>query len=94
VWIPKDRLQIRIRALASVVPGDFALFASLPEEARRNYGGSAPGGIPQDAPSEGDPARFAAIALDVRRFDVLVLDGPHLRALFDAPDWQGRWVAP
>jgi pyridoxamine 5'-phosphate oxidase len=47
-WIPKDRLQIRMRATAVVRPGDPALFASLPLEARRNYGGTAPGGVPQD----------------------------------------------
>lgn len=94
VWVPKDKLQIRIRAQASVTPGDLALFARLPEDARRNYGGSAPGGVLEDAPSDGDPARFAAIALKVRRIDALVLEDPHRRAIFDAPDWQGRWVAP
>jgi hypothetical protein len=94
VWIPKDRLQIRIRAEAVVRPGDPALFASLPIEARRNYGGAVPGGVPREAAGDGDPARFGSIALEVRRIDALVLDDPHLRAVFEAPDWAGRWVAP
>jgi hypothetical protein len=94
VWVPRDRLQIRIRAHASVGPGDPALFARLPEEARRNYGGPAPGGVPDAGVYDGDPARFAAIALEVRKIDALVLDDPHLRAVFEAPDWTGHWVAP
>jgi hypothetical protein len=94
VWVPRDRLQIRIRARAAAGPGDPALFARLPEEARRNYGGPAPGGAPDDRVYDGDPARFAAITLEVRQIDALVLDDPHLRAVFAAPDWAGHWVAP
>jgi hypothetical protein len=94
VWIPKDRLQIRIGAQASVSQGDPELFASLPPAARQNYGGAVPGGPPDDAPSEGDPTRFGCITLEVRRIDALVLDDPHWRAIFEAPDWTGRRVAP
>jgi hypothetical protein len=94
VWIPKDRLQIRIRAIASVAPGDPALFARLPVEARRNYGGAVPGAPPAPEGEDGDPARFASITLEIRQIDALVLDAPHRRAVFEAPDWAGRWVAP
>jgi hypothetical protein len=89
------RLPMHLFPWTAVVrPGDPALFASLPLEARRNYGGTAPGGVPQEAEDDGDPARFASIALELRRIDALVLDDPHVRAVFETPGWAGRWVAP
>ncbi|MFW5655279.1 MAG: pyridoxamine 5'-phosphate oxidase family protein, partial [Roseicyclus sp.] len=94
VWIPKDRLQIRIRARATVQPGDPAIFAGLPAEARRNYGGAVPGGVPDERQGGGDVVRFACILLEATRIDALLLDDPHRRAIFEAPDWHGRRVAP
>lgn len=94
VWVPKDRLQIRMRARAEVGPGDPALFASLPEAARANYGGAAPGSALGDGGAGGDPARFALIRCTLLEIDALELSDPHRRALFAAPDWQGRWIAP
>lgn len=95
VWVPKDRLQIRIRATAHAEPGDPDLFARLPQAARANYGGAVPGqALPSPEEPEGDPARFAVLRLTVGEIDVLVLDDPHVRAVFAAPDWQGRRVAP
>jgi len=94
VWVPKDRLQIRLRARAVVEPGDPALFARLPEPARTNYGGAVPGGPPGEGTEGADPARFAAIRLRVTEIDALVLEEPHIRAIYSAPDWTGHWVAP
>jgi pyridoxamine 5'-phosphate oxidase len=94
VWVPKDRLQIRMRARAEVVPGDPALFASLPDAARANYGGAVPGGEPEKRTAEGDPARFALIRCTLLEIDALELSDPHRRALSVGPDWQGRWIAP
>ncbi len=97
VWIPSDQLQIRMRATAVVEQGDPELFARLPPQVRMNYGGAAPGAEPgpaPDDPADGDPARFAAIRLTPHRIDALVLHEPRMRAVFTAPDWQGRRVAP
>lgn len=94
VWIAKDRLQIRARAQAELQRGDPDLFAALPPDARANYGGPAPGQPPEDPASGGDPARFLVIRCRLREIDALVLDTPHRRALFGAPDWRGRWIAP
>jgi hypothetical protein len=94
VWIPKDRLQIRARAHAALHRGDPALFASLPPEARANYGGPAPGDAPSAEPSEGDPNRFIVMRCKLHEIDALVLEETHRRALYSAPDWSGRWIAP
>jgi hypothetical protein len=96
VWVPEDRLQIRLRALAELVAGDPALFAALPAEARANYGGAPPGSARAETGDEGagDPARFAAIRCRIVEIDALVLGTPHRRALFRGPDFEGGWIAP
>ena len=94
VWIPRDRLQIRLKGQAIVERGDPALFARLPAAARANYGGAVPGSPPGQQTKEGDPARFGAIRLTVHEIDALVLAEPHIRAIYTAPDWAGRWVTP
>ncbi len=94
VWVPKDRLQIRLRATAGLRTGDPGLLRSLPPEAQANYGGAVPGDAPQDGPARGDPDRFAVIRCTVHEIDALRLSDPHRRALFAAPDWKGRWIAP
>jgi len=94
VWVPSDQLQIRMGAMAVVTQGDPELFARLPPQVRANYGGAAPGAEPGPAPADGDPARFAAIRLTLHRIDALVLHEPRRRAVFTAPDWRGRRVAP
>jgi hypothetical protein len=94
VWIPKDRLQIRLRATATLRQGDPDLFGSLPPEAQANYGGAVPGGEPQEMPAEGDPDRFTVIRCKLHEIDALRLSDPHRRALYAAPGWQGRWIAP
>jgi len=94
VWVPSDQLQIRMRATAVVRQGDPELFTHLPPQVRANYGGAAPGAEPGPAPADEDPARFAAIRLKLHRIDALVLHEPRRRAVFTAPDWRGRRVAP
>jgi hypothetical protein len=97
VWMPKPRLQLRIRALAEIAPGDPAVFDRLPPEAQVNYGGPPPG-TPLDGPAHpgtGDPARFARILCRLTDLDILHLGEPHIRALYRAADgWQGQWIAP
>lgn len=97
VWLPKPRLQIRARAVASLAPGDPAVFQTLPPAAQANYGGPAPGDpLTQGAdPGRGDPARFARILCDLTEIDALLLAEPHRRALFAAESgWSGAWIAP
>ena len=97
VWLPKPRLQIRARALATLAPGDPALFANLPPEAQANYGGPAPGSpLSGDfASTTGDPARFTRILCQLTEIDALLLTDPHRRARYRADaDWQGAWIAP
>lgn len=94
VWLPEAHLQLRMRARASVAPGDPALFARLPEAAQQNYRGAVPGGPPDAQPPHEGPARFAAIACVLTEVDILHLGTIHRRALYRAPDWHGVWIAP
>jgi hypothetical protein len=96
VWLPKPRIQIRMRARAEITAGDTALFACLPAEAQANYGGAAPGTpLGNTAPAPGDPARFARITCTLTDLDILQLSEPHIRALYRAPDgWKGQWIEP
>jgi len=96
VWVPKARLQIRMRGRAKMRQGDRDVFDRLPPEAQANYGGPAPG-TPGNKPdgSQGDPARFALIRIHLAEIDALSLGDTHQRALFTATDrWGGAWIAP
>ena len=93
-WIPKVNLQIRIRAMAQLLPGDPELFAQLPAAAQANYKGPVPGA---ELPAEHSPAsnRFTRIQCHLMEIDALLLTGSHKRAFFEvASDWQGKWIAP
>ena len=96
IWIPKSSLQIRMRAHATLTPGDPALFARLPPTAQANYSGAIPG-QPISGKSErriGDASRFIEIQCQVAVIDALLLTDPHQRAIYRASDdWQGGWVA-
>lgn len=96
VWLPKARLQIRAKAMATLAPGDPMIFAALPPEAQANYGGPPPG-MPLSGPPEtgmGDPARFTRILCHLTEIDALLLDDPHRRARYRAESgWLGQWIA-
>ena len=101
VWLPGPRLQLRIRAVARLAPGDPAVFASLPPQAAVNYGGPVPGAPLQDgagpdgAEGAGDAARFTRILCDLEDIDILHLGDPQRRARFHSADgWRGGWIAP
>jgi pyridoxamine 5'-phosphate oxidase len=97
VWVPKARLQLRMRARAELVQGDTALFAGLPPEAQANYCGAAPGtALPTQATgAPATPERFLRILCHLDELDVLSLSTPHHRALFRRADgWSGHWIAP
>ncbi|MEL7212824.1 MAG: pyridoxamine 5'-phosphate oxidase family protein [Pseudomonadota bacterium] len=99
VWDAKANLQIRLRCKATLTHANAAKWARIPENAQRVYGGSPAPGQPIASPEAHDatPNRddFTVITLEVLQIETLYL-GPdlHRRAQFDAPDWQGRWIAP
>lgn len=97
VWLPKPRIQIRMRATAGILPGDPSVFANLPPEAQANYQGRKPGTPltdPEPEPQEGS-ARFIRITCALTEIDTLVLAEPHQRALYRRSDgWSGTWIAP
>jgi hypothetical protein len=97
IWLPKPRLQLRMRAHAGITAGDPALFARLPPEAQANYGGATPGSPLGDTSDHatGDATRFARITCTLSELDILHLGTPHIRALYRAADgWQGQWIEP
>ncbi|MEQ8365987.1 MAG: pyridoxamine 5'-phosphate oxidase family protein [Roseicyclus sp.] len=95
IWLPHPRLQLRLRAVARIEPGDPHLFARLPSGAQANYGGPAPGMPATPDPYEPDATRFTRIICTVIEIDALWLTDPHQRALFTASDgWTGRWITP
>jgi len=96
VWVPNQRLQIRARATAEILPGDSALFDSLPDFAKANYAGPIPGTKPDsDTPDTAAEARFTRILCTLTEIDALLLSEPHQRALFTAnANWSGRMIAP
>ncbi|MDG3041517.1 PNPOx family protein [Roseicyclus marinus] len=97
VWVPKARLQIRMRGQAILAAGDPAAFANLPPEAQANYGGAVPGTpvLGLFSRDTGDAARFLRILCRLKTIDALDLSDPHRRAIYRADaDWAGEWVAP
>lgn len=96
VWVPSARLQIRLRATATLHPGDATLFAQLPPEAQANYAGPAPGSAPQaPTPNLSPEDRFTRILCHVTEIDALLLNTPHRRACFTKDTaWSGTWIAP
>lgn len=93
IWIPKSSLQIRARATAKLLPGDPNLFSQLPEAAQLNYQGPTPS-APLPAEPNPQPNRFTRILCHLTELDALLLTTPHQRALYQAPDWHGQWIAP
>lgn len=101
-WDPDLRLQIRLKAEIGIEAGNAASsdWQSLPETARRIYGGLPPPGLEIDAPLDmaefPDPSRFAVMTCTVMLIDALHLGrNRHQRAVYRRRDnWAGRWVAP
>lgn len=101
VWIPKAKLQIRLKGPVTIHEADAETWARVPEGARRVYGGTPAPGEPLTAPEDHDPApdiaQFAVLRLAVARADILHLGAErHLRvrAIRGAAGWESVWVAP
>ncbi len=99
-WAPRDLLQVRARCRVEVLVGDAvqAAWDAIPDNARRNYGGRPPPSTPMardtDYAETSERDRFAVLAAEVTSLDILHLGATHRRALFEAGDAPGRWLAP
>ncbi|MEE4346333.1 MAG: pyridoxamine 5'-phosphate oxidase family protein, partial [Paracoccaceae bacterium] len=101
-WATKYDLQIRIKALATILSGPDVMssWQSMSDPARRVYGGTPAPGVLLAHPSEveglPDPAAFAILRCDIREIETLHLGADlHRRARFRREDaWQGAWLAP
>lgn len=101
-WMPKDDLQIRIKAIVEILSGTDALpsWDALPDSARRVYGGSPAPGVLLAHPSEHamcpDPAAFTILECHIQEIETLHLGRDlHRRARFRRQDdWKGTWLVP
>lgn len=101
-WMPKGDLQIRIRTIVNIVSGPdvIPLWETLPEPARRVYGGSPAPGVLLAHPSEHvlrpDPAAFTVLSCQIQEIETLHLGRDmHRRARFRREDdWKGAWLVP
>jgi len=101
VWDAGQHLQMRLSGRVEVLTGAKVAdrWARIPRAARQSYGSCPPPGAQIDGPfkydTPGDPDRFAALVCYLNRIDLLRLDTPHHRAVYQAEDgWAGHWVAP
>jgi hypothetical protein len=104
---PGAKLQLRIRAIATLHQGDAMArerWAASRERSRECYRNSFAPGTPVDTPEsatallqEDGFANFAVIRTEVQSFEWLYLRAAgHRRARFEWRDggWQGAWLAP
>ncbi|MGR3502371.1 pyridoxamine 5'-phosphate oxidase family protein [Pseudaestuariivita sp.] len=101
VWVPKQSLQIRLKARVEMVPGTEEAWRNMPEAAREVYGGTPTPGVPISAPDDFTPgaelARYLVLHLQCHAAEVLHLGAKrHVRATYlrDSGAWRGQWVAP
>ena len=101
VWIPPDRLQIRIEAVVTIRTGAEArtVWDRLPDGGRLAYGIDPPPGTPVDdalyPARRPDPEALAVLTFGVERIETLHLGSPHRRAVFGrGAGWSGRWLSP
>jgi len=99
VWLPEIALQIRLWAIAEVTEADPNRWSKIPPKSQIVYGGSPTPGTPISEPRDHTPGatieRFATLTCRVTRADIVHLGQDlHRRAVYEAPDWSGQWVAP
>lgn len=100
-WDAEHALQVRLRAMAEVLSGEAVSDAweRVPDGGRWNYGGEPAPGRPIARPEAYEPGaergRFAVLRLRVEALEAVLLEEPHLRALYERDDgFSGRWLAP
>lgn len=101
IWVPRQKLQLRLAARVAVVHADVERWEKVPMGARKVYGGMPPPGAVMAQPEDFTPApeiaRFTALLCQITAMEVLYLgDEAHLRAVFRRidDDWHGDWIAP
>ena len=101
VWVPRQKLQIRLWGRATLTFADERRWNAIPEDARRVYGGTPEPGTPLSAPEDHTPGatleRFAAISARATRGDVVHLgEELHRRIAIrhEGDGWHAAWVAP
>jgi hypothetical protein len=102
IWQPRVRLQIRLRAAATIVTGSAVaeVWTTLSTASRRDYGRQPAPGTPIDTPEDhrtsGEAGRFAVLRFTLAEIETLHLGREqHYRALFRRADgWSGTWLAP
>jgi pyridoxamine 5'-phosphate oxidase len=101
VWIPKDRLQLRLTCTVSMRHGaDVAdIWAKVPDLSRQSYGITPAPGTPIDHAlayvKVPDAATFVVLNLSLVHIDAVHLGDVHRRARFQqADDWAGQWLVP
>lgn len=101
-WDPAQQFQIRLGVTITVLSGPdvTAIWNSVPDAARGNYGGHPTPGQRINAPDQFSKTpradRFAVLRAKIASIDALHLaSDPHRRARFEAQDgFTGLWVAP
>ena len=101
VWIPKDRLQLRLTCTVGLRHGAEVadIWAKVPDLSRQSYGITpAPGtpiGSALDYVKAPDPATFTVLDFKVVHIDMVHLGTNHRRARFRRDtDWAGEWLVP
>ncbi|WP_193141791.1 pyridoxamine 5'-phosphate oxidase family protein [Meridianimarinicoccus sp. MJW13] len=102
LWDPADQLQARLNCEITLATGAEVapLWAAIPQQARRIYGGAAASGTPLTRPeplqAPDGMAQFAVLRCRVTGIDALHLGRDlHARARWRHQDgWHGQWIAP
>lgn len=101
IWIPRQKMQLRLSVDVALITADGDRWGAVPERARRVYGGApAPGteiATPESYAPAPELARFTTLLCRLHRMDLLHLgEAMHRRAIFEGSgsDWTGKWCAP
>ena len=101
VWMPKDRLQLRLNCFVSMRHGaDVAdIWAKVPDLSRQSYGITPAPGTPISSDlgyvKAPDAATFTVLGFTVMHIDAVHLGDMHRRAGFQrGDDWAGQWLVP
>lgn len=101
VWDPTHHVQLRLDVQVALRQDDYASeqWNKVPGPSQIAYGKTPPTGQVVRGPfayeTTSSQENFVVADCLVRTIDYLCLDGPHLRAVFQASDgWKGAWLSP
>ncbi|SHI86475.1 pyridoxamine 5'-phosphate oxidase family protein [Wenxinia saemankumensis] len=100
-WDPGTQLQVRARGEVQIRAGEIVRPAwdRVPEESRVAYGSEPAPGTPIRAATDyvktPDFDRFAVLRLTIEAVDLVDLNEPHRRVIYQRADhFEGTWLAP